>query len=474
MSSKHSSHLSTTQGSASASQPSGRFARGMLAHVFTIALRIVTQLAFLPILFAFLTASQVGFWSMLLALPAYCIIAAQGIATAGANAAIQNNNSDTGQAGAIYRAVCRKALVTALTTWLTIWILAEVLLFRSLIGPFPIGLGELRSIALLLGLSAMFAAALCALEVPLRFSGRYPTFVVFAAAGTAAELAGLAVALLLGGEFVAMAAAIAAARAMVWLFARHAARAAAPLLFATDEAPLPAIWRPALAFMLLPLTYAINLQAYVLLVGGIYGTATLAAFVATRMLARLFDLFTGFVFSASFYEAAHTAPAQNGRLKQLAASLTLLALLAGLVFWMALLMLGPWLQQTWTLNKTAFDPSVAGMILAAAVCRAVSAFPSAVLAARNAHGPFTTSYLGLSMAAFAACSVAMASGMPLWQTLLIPFIAEAIHTALVLRQFLNTTGRSDEPFLRAVFSHAAVLELTRAASALRWRKRTHV
>lgn len=446
----------------------------MLAHVFTTAIRIVTQLAFLPILFAFLTAPQVGLWSMLLAIPAYLIIAAQGIATAGTNVAIRMAGTDPRQAGAALRSVSRRALATTLVAWLTIWLLAETLLFPSMTHPLPIDLGSLRWVALFLGISAMFAAALCVLEVPLRVSGRYPTFVVLIAAGTAAELAGLALALLLGGGFVAMAIAIAAARAGVWLYGRHVARVAAPALFAPENAAPPAFWRPAFAFMLLPLTYAINLQAYVVLIGAIYGTATLASFVAIRMLARLFDLFTGFVFSASFYEAAHTAAEDKGRLQQRAASLTLLVLFAGLLFWFVLLVVGPWLQQTWTLNKTVFDPWIASIILAAAVCRAVSAFPSAVLAARNEHERFTASYLGLSVAAFGICCVTMMSGMPLWQALLVSLAMEAIHTALVLRQFMHATGRTAALFLRAVFSSTAVLDLTCAASAVRWRRRTHV
>jgi hypothetical protein len=204
-------------------------------------MRIVTQLAFLPVLFAFLTASKVGFWSMLLAVPAYHIIAAQGIATAGANAAIRVASGEPAQAGAIYRSICRNALFTTLAAWLMIWIFAEMLLFHSVFGHVPISIGRMRWVALLLGISAMFAAALCVLKAPLRFSGPYPTFVVLVAAGTAAELAALALAFMLGGEFVAMAAAIAAARAMVWLYAWHTARATAPPLFTASEASLPAI-----------------------------------------------------------------------------------------------------------------------------------------------------------------------------------------------------------------------------------------
>ena len=446
----------------------------MTAHVFTTVMRVLTQLAFLPVLFAFLTAPQVGFWSMLLAIPAYLIIAAQGIATAGANAAIRAGDRDAAQAGALHRSVCRKALTTTLAAWSMLWVIAELLLRQSTAGSFPMDLIELRWVGLILGISALFAAALCALEVPLRFCGRYPTFVVLAAAGTAAELGGLALALLLGGGFVAMAAAIATARAVVWLYGRHTARAAAPALFAAKGASPPGIWKPALGFMLLPLTHTINLQAYTVLVGAIYGTAALAAFVATRMLARLFDLFTGFVFSASFYETAHTTAADNNRLQQLAAPITLLVWLAGLVFGFVLLMLGPWLQHAWTMNKTAFDPWVASVILAAAICRALAAFPSAVLAARNEHGQFTASYLGLSLAAFAACCAAVASALPLWQALLVPLAAEATQTALVLRQFLHSTGPATEHFLRTVFSRAAVLDLMRAASTLPRRRRTHV
>ena len=444
----------------------------MMAHVFTTAMRIATQIALLPLLFAFLNASQVGFWSLLLAISAYLVIAAQGIATAGANAAIQT--SDVAQASALYQSARRKALATTSATWLLMWLIAEALLFHSLVGPVPIDLAGLRWIGLFLGISAMFAAALCVLEVPLRVCGRYPTFVVLAAAGTAAELTALALALQLDGGFVAMAAAIAAARAMIWLYGWRTAHLAAPAMFMNHGATAQTIWRPALAFMLLPLSYAINLQAYVVLVGAVYGPAAIAAFVATRMLARLFDLFTGFVFSASFYETAHTAAADNGRLQQVAASITLLVLLAGCTFWIVLLMFGSWLQAAWTLNETAFDPWIASAILAAAICRAVSAFASAVLAARNQHEQFTVSYLGLSLAAFAACCVAAAKGAPLPLILVIPFMAEAIQAALVLRQFLQTTGRTAQPFLRSVFSRVAVLELTLAASALWRRGRTHV
>lgn len=455
-------------------QTGNRLARGVLAQIFATSSRVVTQLAFLPLLFVFLSAGEVGLWSILLSMPTYLVIIAQGLATAGANAAIGPKAGEAEQVGTIYRFVERRALAATALAWLLICGLTEALLARTVIDPSPLTVGQLRWVAVFLGASAMLTAALAALEVPLRAAGRYPTFVVLMSSATAAELVIVGLALLLGAEIVGMAASLAAARAMVWLYGRHLAGAASPASFTSGAADHAALWRPAVAFMLLPLAYGINLQAIVVLIGAFYGTTALAGFVATRMLARMFDLFTGFVFSASYYESAHGAQADDARLLRVTASLTLLTLLIGAAFWAALLMLGPWLQTTWTSAKTSFDPWLASVIVAAAIWRGLAAMPSAILAARNQHERFTATYLGLSVAAFAACAFAASHYAALAVVMLPLLVAEAVQTGVVLRQFFRLTGSSPPDFTRRVFSRSAVAEWVQWLSIRPWRRRAHV
>ncbi len=419
-----------------------RLFRGISANLFALVVRIIVQLGMLPVLFLFWNDERVGTWLMIWALPPLFGLFAQGFASAGANAAL---TAEMPVARSVYRDASHSGLAFSLASSL-IALLAAVTSHRLGWMGIAIGTDQLILTGGAMMIYVLAGSSMATLEIPLRRTGRYPAVIAFGALTSAAELPALAIGLALNADIAGLSCAMAVTRIAGFVAMRRYAAHAAPAFFDGPRSagtPAPPVQVAATGFMLLPLVFALNLQGYVLVIGAAFGAASVAAFVATRTLARLFDLLANLMFSAQYYEIGHLADDIGLQRRLLAGSIAFM-LLAGLVFAIALMVFGPWVQHVWTSGQTVFDPITALAIVTAALLRGVSTSPSALLAARNAHTRFTLTYLvGSTCALFLAAWFAW-SEMPLSAVLSMLVVAEASQTIPCLRDALR---RLDYPLL---------------------------
>ena len=248
------------------------------------------------------------------------------------------------------------------------------------------------------------------------------------------------------------------------------ARRVGPTLFGSGGSArreVRGLLAPSLAFMAMPVIFGLNLQGYLLIVGARYGPALLAAFAATRTLTRLLDLVTNFAYGLHYFESGYLSGDTRILQRRILATMTTLALTASILFAVVLLIIGPWLQDLYTAGKTAFDPAVAGVLLAAATLRALSASPLAIIAARNRHAPTIAIYLTGSLIAVACAALLSASGASLPVTLALLIVAEACQLVPALRAALRELDLTFSAFFAALLSRDRLRDITDLAQRLR-------
>ncbi len=454
---------------------SRRLRRGLLANAMSVVLRIATQLGLLPLLFAYWSEGQVGIWLMLFSLPMIFHIASTVFFAAGSNYALANESCVSAARAAFWA-----SFWLAISTTLALVACGIVtFLFSSFAGAAWVAVFAAAGLIPTLAIFATYVVVsipMAAMEVPLRHAGRYPDHIALQAVSLACEALAIGIAVVLGAGLLGAAAAMLAVRVVFTLVAFVIAHAINPTIFASEAA-----WRetarklvaPALGFMALPLVYALNLSGYTLLIGFAFGPVILATFVATRTLVRLIDLLTNFLFAAQYYEAGHAAgerqEAQEWQ-RQLLATMTMVTSLFALVFAVAMLSIGPWLQHWWTAGQTEFDSKIALVLIMAGAIRILCASPAALLSAANKHTGFARAYLIGSLVAFGVAMLLAISGASLVAICAMLIVAEITQLIPIMRAALKITNMSSHEFARLMTSSQRLSDVRQLIGTLKPRK----
>lgn len=433
-----------------------RIARGIVANLAGLAARLAAQFATLPIFFAFWSSERVGGWMLIFALPAYFALVANGFAAAGGNLALTAaQEGRMGQARRDFRAAW--AIASAGTGLLCgLLVLCAAWLPREL--GLPVDAREWPETLGWLALYVFAAAQMAVLDIPFRVAGRYPDHVLLSAAASLSEIVAIAISVTASESFAQLAMMLALFRVGFLALAGVIARRKAPEMFrrGADRAPgkgrLREMWRPSLAFMLLPLIFGLNIQGYTILVGAAYGALALAGFAATRVLARLIDLFANIAFAMQFYESGYLGTDRKALQRRLIATMTAAALVVSGLFLLGLMLFGPWLQGLLTVGQTRFDRWVALALGLAGMVRAVVSSPSAVLAAANRNAGFTVTYLVGSLLALLAATLLAFGGAPLAVVCAMLILAELSQAIPAFRRALDQLDYPARRLLRDLFA----------------------
>lgn len=452
-----------------------RMAQGIIAQILAMGSRVAVQLATLPLLFAFWPTEKVGAWMLLFALPAYLALVALAFAGAGGSAALA--------------AAQQGRLDEARTHFRTSWIIATVstlALGAAALAILPLlpamaDAGEAASDGserwqTLAWLAAyVFASAqMAVLAIPFRVAGRYPLHTLITGAASLGEIPVIAACVALDGSFVVLAAGLALSRFAFAAAMLVTAWGIVPALFSRHAAGLGKsfgqLWRPSLAFMTMPLILALNLQGYVVLAGAYYGAVALAAFVATRTLVRLIELVNGVAYAVQFNEAGYLGDRKLAMHRRQLATATLLSLAMVGGFAVVLFVAGPWFQRVFTSGKTAFDPVLAAVLLAAGLLRALSTAPEAMIAADNRQGALVAIYLAGSLLALGGAMLLAGCGASLAVTLSMLVLAELTQAVPGFAVALRRLDLTSVAFLRSLVARERWSDLLALARLLRHRQ----
>lgn len=418
-----------------------RILRGLAANLASIATRIAVQLATLPIFFASWNAERVGTWLIVFSVPGYIALVGNGFAGAGGTASLAAARS-----GDLSRARSDFYMswgISAMSTGVLALLFAGTAMFLtpSLIeAGGNIGIWDVAQAAAWLSLYIFATSQMAVFDIPFRVAGRYPDHIFLYNAASLVEIVVIAAAVTFSESLATLAMALTLTRCVAAIVVFIAARRVAPEMFSGNRTPagdsLSHLWRPSLALMFVPLVFGLNLQGYVLLVGGTYGAIVLANFVATRTLTRLLDLFTNLTYAMQFYESGYLEGEKRAVQRRMLCTMTLITFTVCILFSGLLLALGSWVQDLYTLGETRFDPLVAAILLTAASLRSLCAAPAAVLTASNAHARMMAIYLAGSVAALIVAILLSLGGAPLWLVVIPLLLAEASALVPAIRQAL--------------------------------------
>ena len=434
-----------------------RLLRGISANLMTLGTRIAVQFATLPIFFANWDVEAVGVWLILFAVPAYIALVGNGFAGAGGTAALAAaQKEDMARARQDFRA---SWTISTASTALLALLFAGGAIFLI---PYQVDSGaslvvrDVAQAAAWLALYIFATSQMAIFDIPYRVAGRYPDHIFLYNAAGLLEIAVIATAVSFSDSLATLAMALALFRCLSALGIYAASRRAAPALFAKGasktRASLAGLWKPSLAFMLMPLVFGLNLQGYLLLVGASFGAVVLAGFAATRTLTRLLDLFTNVAYGLQFYESGYLQGDRREVQRRMLATMTLVSLVIAGLFALCLLAIGPWLQDLYTLGETAFTASVALVLVGAATLRTLSAAPMAILAADNAHAPVIMRYLLGSILALGVTVVLGLAGAQMYLALLPLLFAEACQLIPSMRRALLAVGMTPSAFVASLGS----------------------
>ena len=375
-----------------------RVLAGSGANAFGQAITLGIQLFSLPLFLHYWDATAYGVWLILSAIPSYLSMADVGlVTTAGNKMTVAMGQKDSVQANRLFQSALLFMLITCGS-------LAIVVIPAALWLPVP-GISatpdDRVAVALLTGgvLLALFGGLA---EAIFKATGRYPIGTMFSNLVRVAEWGGAMLGLAWIGSFSAVAAGGLLARGFGLIFiAAAAARGGQGIRWGVRDAKgaeVRAMAKPALAFMLFPLSSALSFQGVTLLIGHTLGPAAVAVFSAYRTLARVAVQSTS-VFSHALWPEFSRIYGAGG-----AAAVLLLyrrAVWLGICFSFLtsfiLYLIAPILLKLWTNDAIPFESLLMLVMVVYAAVGGAAHVPRIFLLATNKHSALALWSIALSI-----------------------------------------------------------------------------
>src|ERR1017187_10177631 len=323
-----------------------RVAAGMGANAFAQALTIGIQLASLPIFLRYWDIARYGLWLMISAVPSYFSMADIGMITAAGNKmTMAHGRGDSAEANRVFQSALLFMLISC-----------GALALITVPAVLTLPLQSLHGLDQRLALCALVLSVLITL---------FGSLSAVAIGGLCARLAGLAVLIRLSAD----------------------GKSDIKSHFACAQwKEVRAMTKPAVFFMLFPLSNALSFQGMTLLAGYELGPILLVPFNTYRTLARIAVPVTGVLslslqpeFSLFFGKAGPEGVVTMYRRAALLGIILTASLSTCLYF------TGPLLLKLWTHGKIGFDPPPMLLMLAYAAVAGAWYVPRMLLISTNEH-----------------------------------------------------------------------------------------
>lgn len=270
----------------------GRLGRTLSAQAYGQLVTLAVQIALVPLLLHAWGVQLYGAWLLLSAVPFYLTFSDFGFTYVAKNAMVMAVAAGRRDAALrIFQSIFALLSIAAPLLFAIsagVIILADVPGWPSVDAVTP---GAARTTLLLLIANVLLYQLFLLVCAGIRSENRPASEALWAASARLLEGIAIAAAALAGGGLIAAAGAMLAIRLATLLAAYHWLRGLSQWLSLgirhADRATLGGLWRPALAYMLLPLAQALLIQAPVLIVGGALGAVATVIFSTTRTVTRV-------------------------------------------------------------------------------------------------------------------------------------------------------------------------------------------
>ncbi|MET3120955.1 O-antigen/teichoic acid export membrane protein [Oxalobacteraceae bacterium GrIS 2.11] len=380
-----------------------RVVAGMGANAFGQGISILTQLAALPLYLAIWDANRYGVWLMLTAIPSYFSMTDGGIINAARNEMTMSlGRGDISHANRVFQS----ALAFLLSISALVLLMFGIAVFAT---PVANMLKDDYAIVLFLLVAGIFMSFINGLSEAVFCSvGLYGLGTAMGHCIRLAEWGGGLIGLYFGGSFFDVAIGMFSMRAFGVLVSTVLSRQCAPVfVWGFGHASMEQFKitiQPALYFLIFPLSSALSIQGFTLLIGSMLGASSVTIFNTYRTLARVIVQATSILsfsvgpelsrlFGAGHYQQYSTL----FRRSQMISVAMVLATSAVVV------VIGPWILQLWTHGRIAYSPGLLWSMLLYATVVGFGHVPKILLMSINRH-----SVIALASIAVYAVSLALA------------------------------------------------------------------
>lgn len=357
----------------------------MGAGAFGQAVVIVIQIFSLPLFLKQWDTTTYGIWLLLSAMPSYLSMTDIGmVATAGNRMTMAMGHGDKAEANRLFHSAFVFVLgMIAVMTAITI----PLALFAPLNG---VGTWDQRLAVCALIMGVLIAQFSGLADAIFRASGRFAQAMMLGNLLRLIEWGGMMVGLYTHGTFTAVAAGGLFARTactivVVWLSSRgdHGLTWSWRL---AELREIKALFKPALSFMVFPLSSALSLQGITLLVGHFFGPAVVALFNSYRTISRVAVQVTAILSNAVWGEFSFLF-GQGGTpaVRPIYRRSFFFGLFGSVSLSLVLYFISPYLLKIWSHGAIPFDPEPMLVLLAYAAAAGVWHIPRVLLLSTNQH-----------------------------------------------------------------------------------------
>lgn len=417
-----------------------RVIAAMGAGAFGQGVIIVIQVFSLPLFLKRWDAATYGTWLLLSAMPSYLSMTDVGmVATAGNRMTMAMGHGDTAEANKLFHSSF--VFVTLMTT-VAMLLCVPIALFAPISG--------LSDMDQRVAVTALIASVLIAQfgglsDAIYRATGRFALAMMLGNLLRLAEWGGYMVGLYMTGSFSAVALGGLVARVVgTIVLVNVSAKGEHGITWHWKHASLAeikALVKPALSFMIFPLSNALSLQGITLLVGQFFGPAVVAAFNSFRTIARVAVQISGIFGNALWGEFSFLyGKGGTSAVRPVYQKSFVLGLLSAVAMSLALYFVSPYLLKIWSHGQITFQSGPMSLLLAYAAIGGMWHVPRTLLLSTNQHiGLAQWSLAGALIAVGAAFALEKPMGLQgvCWAMLLSELFM-AVICIWIARQFIQT------------------------------------
>jgi len=435
----------------------GRLLRGLGATALGPIVTAVIQLATVPCLLHFWGAAKYGDWLVLSAIPSYLGLSDLGFGDAsGSDMTMRVASGDraaaieTFQSSLVLLSVV--SLVVAATAATAVWHVP----WQQWLRLATLSDVHASAVVLVLGIYVLVSQQCGILESGFRCDGNFATGnlggtlirVVESAAGTIIGA--------LTGSLLWAAAAYLISRVAGTLAYGMVLRKKNPWLslgFSCARfSRIKELAAPAFGFVALPLSNAISIQGFTLVIASVLGSVAVTEFSTLRTLSRVNFQLTTVIAWALWPELSRAFGAGNLPLaRKLHRHAYQAALALSVAAGLALCFFGPALYSHWIRNAVRFDANTFHILLLVTLVNSLWFTSSVVLMSTNAHHRITLAYVGLSLVSMGLGRILLAR-QGLSGTAIALLLIEVPMTFIVLRTSLRQLQEKLSDFLQGILS----------------------
>lgn len=395
----------------STSPISRRIIKGLGANAFGQFVNIMTQLFSVPIFLHYWGADLYGQWLILASIPSYLSMSDIGFGSvAGNEMAMLIARQDYRSALRVFQSAWMFIICVCSVVGLLTAICAYLLPFATWFNLHSLSQQQVSLLICLLAAYTLVSQPGGLIDAAFRSDGRYAEGTALVNIVRLAEMALVLVSVVLGGKLVTAAAIFLLARMMgtywIWLMFK---RNSSWLKIGYDRASFKVIqqlFRPAVAFMVFPLSQAFIFQGMNLVVGGILGSVAVVVFTTSRTVTRVAIQLITLVNHAVWPEFSSAFGSRNLVLaRNLHHKVSFFSLWLSVLCSVVLVFIGPWLLDTWTAKQIDVNVSLFYVMLILVISSSVWHGSSIVLMSTNTHGGLAKISLVASLGAIASAYV---------------------------------------------------------------------